>query len=138
MMRSSVPAFSSTISSAIRRSARSTARASRTVDCLAGMTAEYAQGRRLMKARRDVGRSAAEGLEHMALRYPRLVWPPRPFAMSDEELGPPVHRDGKGDLRDQWNDQPERADTQAATSHVEPSADDEQSFDEQIAHRPAI
>src|ERR671922_2108071 len=98
MMRSSVPAFSSTISSAIRRNARSTARASRTVDCLEGMTPEYAKTRLLMKAR-ILWRTTGRRLEHVWARHERRTWIPRPLVITDEELGSGVHQGEEHELR---------------------------------------
>src|SRR4051812_17417169 len=106
MMRSSVPAFSSTISSAMRRSVRSTIRASRTVDSLAGMTAEYAWtgwGMKADAAVRRLGRlllaATARRLEDVMLRNERLSRVPDPLALTDDELRSPIHRDEKGQLR---------------------------------------
>src|SRR4029077_7733206 len=99
-MRSSVPALSSTISSAIRRSARSTARASRTVDCLGGMTAEYVRAGRVMQAALLIrfARRLSQRLQFVPLWHERYFWFPHPFVVADEELRFVVHARQKANL----------------------------------------
>src|SRR3954465_1868682 len=144
MIRSSVPAFSSTISSAMRRSVRSTARASRTVDCLAGMTAEYARTRCLMKADRDghvrhsiwlavdLRSPAWRPLEDVRPRDPRLVWLPHPLVATDEKLRVPIERDEESDLAGKSNEKPLLTDCEPAASRENPTADEHRTLEKEI------
>src|SRR4051812_1538938 len=143
MMRSSVPAFSSTISSAMRRSVRSTIRASRTVDCLAGMTAEYVRSRWGMKADAAVRlrwlQGAAGGrLEDERLRNERLSRVPDPFVLTDDELGSPIHRDKESQLCSDGEREPPLRDGESPPAREEPASHEQRALDEQIIDRTPI
>lgn len=68
----------------------------------------------------------------MRLGEERLIRVPRPFAVTDDELRPPVGRAKESQLRARGEREPPLSDREATAAREEPATDEERPFDEQI------